>query len=200
MEVLVLTVVLGVAAFIALWVVAILLWGWAARDSGYESQIISPEDAAKADAELRTRSSLEDAEARGEQLVERLRGVAGELVPGFQFRPPEASSITHCDGPFSITDGRKVDGRDYRGNSPFPEDQWAALRDQSLAAAGELGIELVVSEPAANRIQFETPDGDLRILLKTNRTAQSADVTYLILDIGCHLPAAALSSSVEPTR
>ncbi|MFD3508279.1 LppA family lipoprotein [Nocardia sp. NPDC058666] len=202
-------IVLGVTlvSLVMVNVAIMLVWGWAARDSDYSSQVVSPEEAAKAGVELQTRSTLEDAEAKGELLVAQIEQVMIESAPTLRFEDPKHpdESIKSCFGPFSATNGKLVRDRYYHGTLPVADDQWSTIRDQSIVAAKGLGIELAeikTSDPTTHLIVLATESERIKITINNtdSRGANTSEKSFIVLNIACHLPAEKFNSPVEPTR
>ncbi|GEM33197.1 hypothetical protein NN3_42040 [Nocardia neocaledoniensis NBRC 108232] len=203
-KVLVLTVVIGLGTVVAMWIAVVLVWGWAARDSGESPSAPSPEAVARADAELRTRGSLEEAQAKGETVVAQLQTVMSTLDPSMRFLPSQSARIEDCGGADGAAGGRELKYRSYDGNHRLAQ-RWPAFRDQAIAAAREIGIELVdrgsTLGPASNQVVLGIPsDGATFTVFNTPVDDPDGGKVVIAMEITCHLPADKLDPSVEPTR
>lgn len=164
--------------------------------------------------ELRTRPSLEDAEAGVHSVMERIAGAATELVPTMRFEWVNDRMASDCTKPFDKTNGRIVYMRNLMAQEPFPEDRWPEFFSKAQELAGTLGATWsqtvrgdqstssapapsttpAVAEFGRHDVNFYNPDTGTSIRIRAFKA------TVISATVGCHLPKDKFDTPIPPER
>ncbi|WP_194819800.1 LppA family lipoprotein [Nocardia sp. XZ_19_385] len=160
----------------------------------------SDDETAAAAQQLQQRSSMEDATAEINGVVEQIAAAASELVPGLRFYWNREESTTRCGRPFDRTNGLKRTLRNYVASAPIPDEVWPTLVGRVNEIVAKVGasnpavmqdINSVPGTPGNHDIWFSNPD--IGTVIKVG----SQKATVISATTGCHLKRADFANPIR---
>lgn len=148
-------------------------------------------------AEMRTRSSLENVDAKSDALIAKMAEVITGQAPSVVFPGDPGSGLDNCLR--YLTDGKRINGRSLVGAQKIPDDSWRSVRDRvvSEAQAFEITrIEVDENTPRAQVLRLSDAGGDIELTVSNTNPEARAIIS---VSTDCHLPEAELNASIVPT-
>ncbi|MFC4604149.1 LppA family lipoprotein [Rhodococcus kronopolitis] len=123
----------------------------------------APAAVADANARLRDRPTLAEAESRVTDAIRQIADVAVALSPTLRWEPGRDREQHGCGGAYATTDGRTVETRFLVSRTPIPDADWPhvlrAARDLA-AATGLTRLQVHVEQPGRHDVSLSSDGGD----------------------------------------